>query len=149
MAQQPNMQPTNQPGNNTEPPKKKGLWSWFLYLLLFGALMFFFYPSNSRKIEKDLSYTQFTSYIERDMVEQLIVYDDNSAKATIRPEQYNVVFGNPERAQEVKMEARALLERFSEEGLKDMCARYAEEGISPGGAADMLALTIFIDTLIL
>ena len=102
MAQQPNMQPTNQPGNNTEPPKKKGLWSWFLYLLLFGALMFFFYPSNSRKIEKDLSYTQFTSYIERDMVEQLTVYDDNSAKATIRPEQYNVVFGNPERAQEVK-----------------------------------------------
>ena len=32
--------------------------------------------------------------------------------------------------------------------LKDMCARYASEGISPGGAADMLALTIFIDSII-
>ena len=29
-----------------------------------------------------------------------------------------------------------------------ICARYAAEGISPGGAADMLALTIFIDSII-
>ena len=64
--------------------------------------MFFFYPANSKKIEKDLSYTQFTSYIEKDMVEQLTVYDDNSAKATIRPEQYELVFGTTEHAREVK-----------------------------------------------
>ena len=31
--------------------------------------------------------------------------------------------------------------------LKEMCERYAAEGISPGGAADMLALTIFIDSI--
>lgn len=31
--------------------------------------------------------------------------------------------------------------------LKDMCDRYAAEGISPGGAADMLALTIFIHSI--
>ena len=35
-----------------------------------------------------------------------------------------------------------------EEKLKDMCGRYAREGISPGGAADMLALTIFTDSII-
>jgi triphosphoribosyl-dephospho-CoA synthetase len=29
-----------------------------------------------------------------------------------------------------------------------MCDRYAAEGISPGGAADMLALTIFIDSIL-
>ncbi|MBR1926485.1 MAG: [Bacteroidales bacterium] len=52
-----------------------------------------------------------------------------------------------ERAQEVKMEAKTLLENFSEEGLKEMKARYDAEGISPGGAADMLALTILIDAL--
>ena len=72
------------------------------YLFLFGGLMYFFYPMSEKKVEKDLSYTQFTSYIEQDMVEQLTIYDDNSAKATIRPEQYNVVFGTAERAQEVK-----------------------------------------------
>ena len=52
-----------------------------------------------------------------------------------------------DRAQEVKAEADALLETFSEDGLKDMCGRYAAEGISPGGAADMLALTIFMDSI--
>ena len=51
-----------------------------------------------------------------------------------------------ERAQVVKAEAKALLEAFSEEGLKDMCARYAARGISPGGAADMLALTLFMNS---
>ncbi len=71
-----------------------------------------------------------------------------------------------ERAQEVKREAAALLEAsenyFSQgfaknqfpkaiptatETLQDLCVRYAAEGISPGGAADMLALTILIDSL--
>ena len=32
--------------------------------------------------------------------------------------------------------------------LKVLCARYAAEGASPGGAADMLALTVFIDSLL-
>ena len=38
---------------------------------------------------------------------------------------------------------------FSSAGnnLQDLCVRYAAEGISPGGAADMLALTILIDSL--
>ncbi|MBP3257096.1 MAG: triphosphoribosyl-dephospho-CoA synthase [Bacteroidales bacterium] len=48
-----------------------------------------------------------------------------------------------ERAQEVKQEARDGMGH-----LKEMCDRYAREGISPGGAADMLALTIFIDSII-
>ncbi|MBQ6284335.1 MAG: GNAT family N-acetyltransferase [Bacteroidales bacterium] len=52
-----------------------------------------------------------------------------------------------ERAQEVKKEAEALLDNFSEEGLREMKKRYDAEGISPGGAADMLALTILIDSL--
>ena len=32
--------------------------------------------------------------------------------------------------------------------LREMCSRYASEGISPGGAADMLALTILTDMLL-
>ena len=53
----------------------------------------------------------------------------------------------PARAQEVKDEASALLAGFDPEKLKAMNARYAAEGVSPGGAADMLALTIFADSL--
>jgi [citrate (pro-3S)-lyase] ligase len=52
------------------------------------------------------------------------------------------------RAQRVREEAAALLDNYSEEGLKQLCIRYAREGISPGGAADMLALTIFIDSIL-
>ena len=79
-----------------------------------------------------------------------------------------------ERAQQVKKEAEEIL-RFAQndkegsqndktnpchpeeakptkdlfaEALKELCDRYAAEGISPGGAADMLALTIFIDSII-
>ena len=52
------------------------------------------------------------------------------------------------RAQRVREEAAALLENYSEEGLKQLCIRYAREGISPGGAADMLALTIFINSIL-
>ena len=67
-----------------------------------------------------------------------------------------------ERAQEVKREAADVLmaeekwffakpceKYFSSAGnnLQDLCVRYAAEGISPGGAADMLALTILIDSL--
>ena len=61
-----------------------------------------------------------------------------------------------ERAQEVKREADEIL-RIAQndknvaqnDGLTEMCKRYAAEGISPGGAADMLALTIFIHSIIL
>ncbi len=51
-----------------------------------------------------------------------------------------------ERAQKVKQEAADVL-MAEENMLQDLCVRYAAEGISPGGAADMLALTILIDSL--
>ena len=52
------------------------------------------------------------------------------------------------RAREVKEEAKRMFDDFTPEGLKDMKARYDAEGISPGGAADMLALTILVDSLL-
>ena len=52
------------------------------------------------------------------------------------------------RAQAIKAEASALAEHFDMASLKEMCARYAAEGISPGGAADMLALTVFIESIL-
>ena len=52
------------------------------------------------------------------------------------------------RAQAIKAEASALAEHFDMASLKTMCERYAAEGISPGGAADMLALTIFMDSIL-
>ena len=74
-----------------------------------------------------------------------------------------------ERAKQVKAEAEGLLKEIPGQAgndgkgqdrndevvmadlighLKGMCERYAAEGISPGGAADMLALTIFMDSIL-
>lgn len=50
-------------------------------------------------------------------------------------------------AEEVKQEARALLDSFSETALKDMDRHYTTRNISSGGAADMLSLTIFIGSI--
>ncbi len=50
-----------------------------------------------------------------------------------------------DRARQVKEEAKAALEDLGQ--LPSLCEKYAAEGISPGGSADMLALTIFIDSI--
>ena len=52
-----------------------------------------------------------------------------------------------ERALEVKREAAAMLNDGCRH-LEEMCSRYAAEGISPGGAADMLAMTVFIESIL-
>lgn len=60
----------------------------------------------------------------------------------------NVIYRtNLATAEEVKQEARALLDSFSKTALKDMDRRYTARNISPGGAADMLSLTIFIGSI--
>lgn len=83
----------------------------------------------------------------------------------------NVIYRtNVTTAEEVKQEARALLASFEEAyaaedkekcasaieekcasaellALKDMDRRYTERNISPGGAADMLSLTVFIGSI--
>ena len=52
------------------------------------------------------------------------------------------------RAQDVKAEAAALLADFSPEKLQEMYGRYVSERVSPGGSADMLALTMLADAMI-
>ena len=52
-----------------------------------------------------------------------------------------------ETAQEVKREARALLDNFGLADLEAMNRSFMSRNISPGGAADMLSLTIFIDSI--
>lgn len=51
-------------------------------------------------------------------------------------------------AQQVKRDAQHLLENFSIDALKQMNERFITQHISPGGAADMLSLTIFLSSLI-
>lgn len=48
----------------------------------------------------------------------------------------------------VKSEAGSLLQNFSEEGMARMNRDFTGENISPGGSADILSLTVFIDSVI-
>ena len=58
----------------------------------------------------------------------------------------NVLYrGGEEAARLVKEGAQRLLERYSEYGMKRLNAEFVSMNISPGGSADMLALTMFYD----
>ena len=98
MAEQKPKQP-NQPNNQNKKPKRSPL-TWLYYAIMIGLLIFFFFPMGGEKgIDKDLSYTKFTAYVENDAVASVTVYDDNTAEAKIRPEKYVLVFNNQEKGE--------------------------------------------------
>jgi len=53
-----------------------------------------------------------------------------------------------DQAQHVKQEARSLLDAYSTAGMEAMNRDFIARNISPGGSADMVALTIFIHSLL-
>ena len=86
-------------GANPNNPKEPSKWGRLLTTLFYVAAVFLigmwmFGDKDSSRAKKELSYTKFTAYVESNMVEKLVVYDDNSAKATIRPMHYAIVFGD-------------------------------------------------------
>ena len=98
MAEQKPKQP-NQTNNQNKKPKRSPL-TWLYYAIMIGLLIFFFYPVGGEQgIDKDLSYTKFTAYVENDAVASVTVYDDNTAEAKIRPEKYVLVFNNQEKGE--------------------------------------------------
>ena len=106
-------QKPNQPNKSQQP--KRPLIKWFYYALMVGLLLLLFNPFGEKKgSDKDLSYTKFTSYINNDAVASVIVYDDNTAKAKIRPESYALVFGNQEAGEDVKGELKAVVPTVEE-----------------------------------
>ena len=110
-GQSPQEQPeknNNSGDQNGKKPKRK----FNFYYLLFGILLIsFFVPFGKDRgnVQKDLSYTKFTAYIEQGMVSELVVYDDNKAKAHIRPESYVVVFGDRATGEQAKGYLTALV----------------------------------------
>ena len=82
---------------------------------MFALIVLLFNPfGNGRGVQKDLSYTKFQAYIENDAVASLVVSNDNTAKAKIRPESYAVVFGEREAGEDVKGELTALIPSVEE-----------------------------------
>ncbi len=94
-------------GANPNNPKEPSKWGRLLTTLFYVAAvlligMWMFGDKDSSRAKKELSYTKFTAYVESNMVEKLVVYDDNSAKATIRPMHYAIVFGDQDSGEAAK-----------------------------------------------
>ncbi len=100
----------NKNNNNQKPQFKWMQWLFFATLIFFVASLFMDPNSKEgRRVQKDLSYTKFQAYIEQGMVSRIVIYDDNTATAWIRPENYTVVFGSAETGENVKGELTALI----------------------------------------
>ncbi len=93
----------NNPNNKKDPGRWRGLLTTLFYVAaVFLVVNWFFGDKDSSRTKKELSYTKFTAYVESNMVEKLVVYDDNSAKATIRPMHYAIVFGDQDSGEAAK-----------------------------------------------
>ena len=89
---------------NPKEPRKWGriLTTLFYVVAVFLIAGWMFGDKDSSRGKKELSYTKFTAYVESNMVEKVVIYDDNSAKATIRPMHYAVVFGSQDAGESAK-----------------------------------------------
>ncbi len=93
----------NSKKNNQPPRRSRFRWlSLLLYTMAFLLAAGWLFGDGLTTDEKKLSYTKFTAYIEADAVKSVAVYDDNHLEATIRPQNYTLVFGEQARGEAVK-----------------------------------------------
>ena len=81
--------------NNGQQPGKGRRWlSLLFYTLAFALLGFYLFgDKDNNGITKELSYTKLTAYIEVGAIDKIEVTDDLQAKATVKPQNYTLVFG--------------------------------------------------------
>ena len=101
--------------NDKKPKRPNMMWLYFsLILLLVGLFMIegtgdtgstspLLFATESATAKKDLSYTDLQAYMENDVIESVVVYDNAEAKAKVRKDQQAVVFG--EAAKDIKGDA--------------------------------------------
>jgi len=93
-----------------QPGKGRRWLSIFFYIVAFTLLGMWLFGDKEGGSAKELTFTKIQTYIEDDAIDRITVYDDNTLKATVKPQKYNVVFG--ERAEDEK-NARSLKSRVS------------------------------------
>lgn len=83
-----------QQGGGKKPRRPNVTW---IYIIVMALLVAGYFMSSDTlgtvKTAKTISYTQLQSYMEKNVIESVIIYDDNKVKAQIREEQLGVVYG--------------------------------------------------------
>ena len=105
----PNMKP-----NNRKPNRWRWV-SWLLYSVAFFLLAIWMFGGDAGSTaSKELSYTKFVAYIENDAVKDITVYDDNRAKALVKPQSYVLVFGDQGKGEQAKGEVASQIPSVEE-----------------------------------
>ena len=100
---------------SNEPSKKpKRGFGWLLYAAMFLILGLMMMPGKDKETSKELSYTKFTTYIEKDHVEKVVIYDDNHAKGIVKQSSYILVFGDITKAENEKGAIQTLVPSVEE-----------------------------------
>ena len=102
--------------NQQQKPKRPNMmWLYFsLIMLLIGLFMLegkdgggevspLLFATESTTAKKDLSYTDLQGYMEKDVIESVVVFDNAEAKAKVKKDQQAVVFGA--KAKDIKGDA--------------------------------------------
>lgn len=84
----------NNPQPQNQRKKKKGPGLSWLYIAIIVLLLGSFFFSPDSAVSKDISYTQLQAYIQNDIMEALVVYDNNTVHAVVRQDALGVVFGD-------------------------------------------------------
>ncbi|MBQ9523238.1 MAG: ATP-dependent zinc metalloprotease FtsH [Paludibacteraceae bacterium] len=100
---------------SNEPSKRpKRGFGWLLYAAMFLILGLMMMPGKDKETSKELSYTKFITYIEKDHVEKVVIYDDNHAKGIVKQGSYILVFGDITKAEDQKGAIQTLIPSVEE-----------------------------------
>jgi len=84
-----------QMNNNGQPSGPRRWLSILFYTLAFAILGYYFFgDKESKGFSKELSYTKLTAYVEADAIDKIVVYDDLTLKANVKPAKYTLVFNS-------------------------------------------------------
>ena len=93
MANGKKRQMPQQMNNNGQPSGPRRWLSILFYTLAFAILGYYFFgDKESKGFSKELSYTKLTAYVEADAIDKIVVYDDLTLKANVKPAKYTLVF---------------------------------------------------------
>lgn len=124
----------NQPNKQPSTPRR---WtSIILYTLGFVLLGLWLFGGKDGGTSKEISYTDFTSYIEVGAIEKIEVADDLHAVAKVRPQSYTVVFGSQLAGEKVDGRLRVQVPSIDE------FSKYIENINTQRKAADKAAIDI-------
>ena len=101
--------------NNQQPGKGRRWLSLLFYTLAFALLGFYLFgDKDNNGVTKELSYTKLTAYIEVGAIDKIEVTDDLKAKATVKPQNYTLVFGTQGDGERAKGQLRTQVPSIEE-----------------------------------